>query len=190
MSKTSVRDMRMGRLSSDNIHNVLNTAEKLNGVPIYYDETPGMTVMQIASTARQHKLRHNIGLIVIDYLQLITPEDKSVNRNEQIGSITRRLKMLAKELQIPIIALSQLNREVEKRAGQKPQLSDLRESGSIEQDADVVLLLHREEEKATLNVAKQRNGPTGNVSMTYAPAWTRFDGPSPDFAAINENTQW
>lgn len=190
VAKVSASDYRMGRLSSEKMQKILDAGERLSPTNIWYIDTPGMNMLQIGSVARYHAIKHGIDLIVVDYLQLIVPEDGKASRTEQIGSITRRLKILAKELRVPIIVMSQLNREVEKRASNRPQLSDLRESGSIEQDADVVMLLHREGEKTTLIVGKQRNGPTGDVNIIYSPVWTRFDGPSPGYAAITSATQF
>lgn len=145
----------------------------------WVDDTPLQTVLRIASTARKLKRRENLALVVIDYAQLIgvDPEERKLPRHEQVGNISRRLKALARDLGIPVLALAQLNRGVEDRPDQKPRLSDLRESGSLEQDGDVVILLHRQrdwKDRLDLQVAKQRNGPTGECSVLFDRARMRF----------------
>jgi replicative DNA helicase len=138
---------------------------------------------QISAITRRQKRRHGIGLIVIDYLQLIEPDEKNPSREQQIAQITRRLKYLAKEMNVPVVALAQLNRGVELRTDKRPRLADLRESGAIEQDADVVMFLHRPEAydpedrpgEAELIIAKNRNGPTGIVTLTWVKESMRFE---------------
>jgi replicative DNA helicase len=150
---------------------------------IYIDDTPARNVMQIAASARRIKRRRKIGLLMVDYIQLVDSEDSRDSRQEQIAKISRRLKTLARELEVPIVALSQLNRAVESREDKRPRMADLRESGAIEQDADMVLLLHRPEYYdandqpgiAELIVAKNRNGPTGNIKLTFLKNLTRFE---------------
>lgn len=157
--------------------------EALSGVPIYIDDTPGQSMLQIMSTARRLKLRHGLGLVVVDYLQLIDGKGEGSNRQEQVSAISGRLKVLARELQVPVIALSQLNRDCEKREDKRPMLADLRESGSLEQDADVVILLYRPEFYdpnnqpgiALLDVAKNREGATGTCKLTFLKHLTRFE---------------
>ncbi len=150
---------------------------------IFIDDTPARNVMQIAASARRIKRRNQIGLLVVDYIQLVDSDDSRESRQEQIAKISRRLKTLARDLKVPVIALSQLNRAVESREDKRPRMADLRESGAIEQDADMVLLLHRPEYYdnndqpgiAELIVAKNRNGPVGTVKLAFLKNLTRFD---------------
>ena len=150
---------------------------------MFIDDTPARNMLQITANARRLKLRQNLGLIVVDYIQLIDTEESRDSRQEQIAKISRRLKTLARELHVPVIALSQLNRAVENREDRRPRMADLRESGAIEQDADIVLLLHRPEYYdandqpgiAELIVAKNRNGATGTVKLTFLKNLTRFE---------------
>jgi replicative DNA helicase len=140
-------------------------------------------MLQVTANARRLKLRHNIGLIVVDYIQLVDSEESRDSRQEQIAKISRRMKTLARELELPVIALSQLNRAVENREDRRPRMADLRESGAIEQDADVVLLIHRPEYYdpndqpgiAEVIIAKNRNGATGTVKLTFLKNITRFE---------------
>ena len=155
----------------------------LRGGQIVIDDTPGRNMLQITATARRLRRRKAIGLIVVDYIQLIDSGDTRESRQEQIAKISRRLKTLARELPAPVIALSQLNRAVENREDRRPRMADLRESGAIEQDADIVLLLHRPDYYdandqpgvAELIVAKNRNGATGTVKLTFLKNFTRFE---------------
>lgn len=154
----------------------------LSEAPIFIDDTPSLTVLELRAKARRLKAQQDIQLIVVDYLQLME-SPRADSREQQISIISRGLKSLARELLIPVIVLSQLNRAVESREGHRPRMSDLRESGSIEQDADVVILLHREdyydpdkkEGTAELIIAKQRNGPVGVVKLAFIPHFTRFE---------------
>jgi replicative DNA helicase len=163
---------------------------ELKHAQIFIDDTPARNMLQITAAARRLRLRNKIGLIVVDYIQLVDSEDSRDSRQEQIAKISRRLKTLARELELPVIALSQLNRAVESREDRRPRMADLRESGAIEQDADIVLLLHRPEYYdsndqpgiAELIVAKNRNGRTGNVKMTFEKNIMRFE----NLAAIAE----
>ena len=158
---------------------------ELQASPMFIDDTPARNMLQITANARRLKLRHQIGLIVVDYIQLVDGEsgEGRDSRQEQIAKISRRLKTLARELQVPVIALSQLNRAVENREDRRPRMADLRESGAIEQDADLVLLLHRPEYYdandqpgiAELIIAKNRAGATGTVKMTFLKNYTRFE---------------
>jgi replicative DNA helicase len=140
-------------------------------------------MLQITASARRLKLRKGLGLIVVDYIQLVDAEESRDSRQEQIAKISRRLKTLARELHVPVIALSQLNRAVESREDRRPRMADLRESGAIEQDADIVLLIHRpdyydpndQQGVAEVIVAKNRNGPTGSVKLTFVKKLTRFE---------------
>jgi replicative DNA helicase len=161
----------------------------LQGAPIWIDDSPAMTLLEVRSKARRLKAEYDLGLIVVDYLQLMRSPDYRDNRVQEISDISRSLKALARELEVPVIALSQLSRASEQRGGErKPILSDLRDSGAIEQDADVVLFIHRPEmyQKedadgrslegvAELMVAKHRNGPTGSLDLHFEKSITRFD---------------
>ncbi len=157
-------------------------SELANG-RIFIDDTPSRNMLQITAVARRLGLRNKLGLIVLDYIQLVDSEDSRDSRQEQIAKISRRLKALARELGVPVIALSQLNRAVESREDRRPRMADLRESGAIEQDADIVLLLHRPEYYdaneqpgiAELIIAKNRNGPTGTVKLTFMKNLTKFE---------------
>ncbi|MCB1627419.1 MAG: replicative DNA helicase, partial [Xanthomonadales bacterium] len=155
---------------------------------LYVDDTPALTPAELIGKARRLKREHGLGLIVVDYLQLMQVPDSNENRATEISAISRGLKATAKELGVPVIALSQLNRGVEQRTDKRPMMSDLRESGSIEQDADLVIMLYRDEyyhpESADKGVAeviitKQRNGPTGTVKLTFRGQYTRFDNHQP-----------
>ena len=156
---------------------------RLSDMPIYIDDTPGLTSAELRAKCRKAKLEKNIGLVIIDYLQLMESKNKSSSRQQEVSEISRSLKILAKELNIPVIALSQLSRATESRTDHRPMLSDLRESGSIEQDADIVMFLHREDyydantEKknvAEVIIAKNRSGSTGTVELAWIPEYTKF----------------
>lgn len=157
--------------------------EVLRAAPVFIDDTPSRTILQITANARRLRLRNQIGLIIIDYIQLIEQDDSRESRQEHIAKVSRRLKTLARELTVPVIALSQLNRGVETREDRRPRMADLRESGAIEQDADIVLLLHRPEYydpndspgQAELIIAKNRSGATGNVKLTFLRDIMRFE---------------
>lgn len=191
--------LRTGRVSDSEWDKLHRASAELAEAPIYIDDTPGMTVLTLRAKARRMKQRHNIGCIVIDYLQLLSsPSSARESRQAEVGEISRSVKALARELKVPVICLAQLNRGAEQREGNRPKMSDLRESGSIEQDADVVMLLHRESyyhrgepawdptspefdednrEKLNLTeliIAKQRNGPTGTVKLTWDASTVRF----------------
>ena len=171
------------------------SAGKLINAPLHIDDTPGLSILQLRAKARRMSQQHGIKLFVIDYLQLLhSTAKRAENRQQEIADISSGVKALAKELNVPVIVLSQLNRELEKDKSRKPRLSDLRESGSIEQDADLVGLLykpHVEEEvdddddaapleahPVNLLIAKQRNGPTGDVRLTFLKGFTRFESAS------------
>ena len=178
--------VRRGHLGSDDIQKLMDAGDRLKPARLHIDDTPARSMVQIAATCRRlHKKEERNGglkLVVIDYLQLIDPEDRRAPRHEQVGQISRRLKCLARELVVPVVALCQVNRASEERQGHKPRLSDLRESGSIEADADTVLLLHRpgvyggdDDSTIEIDVAKQRNGPTGEITLTFDKRFTRFE---------------
>ena len=156
---------------------------QVSEAPMFIDDSPNLTMMEIRSKARRLRQRHDLRLIVIDYLQLMSGNKKAESRQQEVSELSRSLKLLAKELEIPVIAMSQLNRGAEQRTDKKPQLADLRESGAIEQDADVVILLHREEQyekespragEADFIVAKHRNGPTATVTVASQLHYSRF----------------
>lgn len=177
--------VRRGSLPSGKWKNINIASGKLAQAPLYIDDTPALSILDLRSRARRLKRERNIELIIVDYLQLMQGPKNSENRQNEISQITQSLKALAKELNIPVIALSQLSRAVEQRTKKEPMLSDLRESGAIEQDADVVIFLYRpsvydKEDQdlkglAYLIVAKQRNGPTGRVTATFIDTYARFD---------------
>jgi len=174
----------------------INTAVQLmSDAPLYIDDTPAMTPIEVRARARRLKREHGLGLIILDYIQLMHVSGSKENRATEISEISRSLKALAKELKIPIIALSQLNRAVDSRTDKRPILSDLRESGAIEQDADLIVFLFREEEYnpdtprrgiADIKIAKQRNGPTGEFLLTFIGRYTKFENYSPE-PDINES---
>lgn len=169
--------IRVGHLDSQQTESVYAAAKRLRVLPIAVDDSPRQSVLRIAANARRLKRKQNLGMVVVDYLGLIEPLDRKQPRHEQVAEISKSLKVIAKDLQIPVVVLCQLNRNVEGRANSKPKLSDLRESGQIEQDADVVILLHREESNPSLlnvEVAKQRNGPTGEITVKFDRARMRF----------------
>jgi len=181
---------RRGLISSDERNKLVEASAKLSKAPLFIDDTPARTITEIAACARRLKRKQKLGLLVIDYLQLIQPDDPRDPRQEQVAKMARRLKGLARELKIPVLCLAQLNRQAEQgREEHRPKLSHLRESGAIEQDADVVMFVHREEyyltrEKAEeegvrgqadIIVAKQRNGPTGDIKLNWFEQFTRFE---------------
>ncbi len=166
-------------------------ADHLSEAPIFIDDTPALSVLELRAKARRLKRERdaNLGLIVVDYLQLMRGSASADSREQEISGISRSLKALAKELSVPVMALSQLNRQVESRADKKPIMADLRESGAIEQDADVIMFLFRavvydpknaDEHDAEVIIGKQRNGPTGTVGLTFFPEYTRFDNRAAD----------
>ncbi|MGE5456864.1 MAG: replicative DNA helicase [Methanococcaceae archaeon] len=181
--------VRTGKLPSEEGPKLSRNIHKLSEAPIFIDDSPGQTILEIRAKARRLKAEKKIGMIIIDYLQLMTSSAKMESREREISHISRSLKSLAKELNIPVIALSQLNRAVESRTDKRPMLSDLRESGSIEQDADVVMFIHRPEYYgiktdadgnstegiAEIIIGKQRNGPTGDVKLKFFRDYARFD---------------
>ena len=181
--------VRTGKLPSSEGVKLSKNAHKLIESPIYVDDTPAQTVLEIRAKARRLKVEKNIGMVIIDYLQLMQGPAKVESREREISHISRSLKSLAKELNIPVLALAQLNRAVETRTDKRPQLSDLRESGSIEQDADVVIFLNRPEYYGIKNdpegnswegvaeviVGKQRNGPIGDIKLAFIKEYARFE---------------
>ena len=189
-AKVNGHTMRSGEFDEAERHRLLVASSELNEMPLFIDDKPGRTVSQIAAIARRLKRQKDLGIVIVDYLQLVEPEDKKVPREQQIAFISRRLKFIAKELRIPVIALAQLNRGVELREDKRPRLADLRESGAIEQDADLIAFLHRPEQydpedrpgEAEVVIAKHRSGPTGIVTLTWRAEYMRFD----DYAGAAE----
>jgi replicative DNA helicase len=176
--------VRTGYLGERDFPRLAMAAGRLAEAPIYIDDTPGQNVLELRAKARRLKREANIGLVIIDYLQLMRGLSAQENRTQELSEISRSLKALAKELNVPVIALSQLNRQVEQRADRKPIMSDIRESGSIEQDADVIMFIYRDEVYkqdsqdegiAEIIIGKQRNGPTGTVRLAFRKEYTRFD---------------
>ncbi|MCE5303003.1 MAG: replicative DNA helicase [Planctomycetaceae bacterium] len=197
---------RSGFLSKEDRSKLVEASAKLGKAPMFIDDTPARTCTEIAACARRLKRKKNLGLIVIDYLQLINPDDPRDPRQEQVAKMARRLKAMARELEIPVLCLAQLNRQTEQgKEGHRPRLSHLRESGAIEQDADVVMFIHREEYyhtreeaqqqgiagQADVIVAKQRNGPTGDVKLAWFDKYTRFENlaqkPYEEFGEFQED---
>jgi replicative DNA helicase len=181
--------LRTGRLSEDDWPRIDSAMTQLGAAKIYVDETPALSPTEVRARARRLKRERGLDLIVVDYLQLMQVAGTKENRATEISEISRSLKALAKELKVPVIALSQLNRGVEQRVEKKPVMSDLRESGALEQDADVILLIYREEvyDKNTTRkgiadiiIAKQRNGPTGDIQLTFLGEYTKFENYAPE----------
>jgi replicative DNA helicase len=182
-AKVALNHMRKGDMTDDDWNKLGAKMGQVSGAPMFIDDSPNMTMMEIRAKARRLKQRHDLKLIVIDYLQLMTSGKKVESRQVEVSEFSRQIKLLAKELEVPIIALSQLNRGPEQRSDKRPMMSDLRESGAIEQDADIVMLLHREDvyEKesprageADIIVAKHRNGPTRDVVVSFQGHYSRF----------------
>ncbi len=176
--------MRRGRITDGEYERLHQEAAKLYETPIFVDDSAGLTPATLRAKCRRHKQQHPLSMVIIDYLQLMGGGQRIESRQQEIAHISRSLKALARELEIPVVALSQLNRDVEGREDHRPRMSDLRESGAIEQDADVIMLLHREEYYkrteenrglAEVIVAKQRNGPTGDVTLMFFREYMRFE---------------
>lgn len=193
LSRVNGHRLRNGTISSDDHYRLIQKANEISQAPLFVDDSPSRTVSEIAAAARRIKRREEgLGLIVIDYLQLIEPDNSRDPRQEQVAKIARRLKGLARELEVPLLCLSQLNRQAEDGKDHRPKLSHLRESGAIEQDADVVMFVHREEYyhrgqdraqyagQAEIIIAKQRNGPIGDVPLTWEADFTRFSDRAPE----------
>ena len=186
-SRVDSHRVRKGHLNSDDIQKLMDAGDHLRRSRLYIDDTPSRSMLQIGATSRRLQKKHEkeggLRLVVIDYLQLIEPENRRDPRQEQVAQISRRLKFLARELNIPVIALAQVNRASEDRQDHKPRLADLRESGSIEQDADTCMMLHRpgkfdgtqEDNILEIIIAKQRNGPTGEITLTYLKQFMRYE---------------
>ena len=190
-ARIDAQRLRKGMLRDDDFPRLARAAGILSSAPVWIDDTPGMTLLEMRSKARRLKADSDIGMVVVDYLQLMQGPTNSESRQQEVSQISRGLKALAKELNVPVVALSQLSRAPEQRTGdnKRPQLSDLRESGAIEQDADLIMFLYRQEfydgpvdkdgnsleGKAEVIVGKQRNGPTGIVNLFFQKQFTRFE---------------
>jgi replicative DNA helicase len=182
-ARISAHQMRTGRIADHQWTNLSIAVGPLSEAPIFIDDSASLSVMEIRAKARRMKLKHDIGLILIDYMQLVRGQKNPESRQQEITYISQSLKALARELKVPVVALSQLSRQVELRGKEaKPQLSDLRESGAIEQDADLVLFIHRTRDdegslsgNAEIIIGKQRNGPTGVVELTFVKDYARFE---------------
>lgn len=183
-ARVDYHKVRTGFLSQSDWPKLTNAAGKLAESTLFIDDTPSISALELRAKARRLKSQHNIGMVIVDYLQLMRGATDMDNRQQEISEISRSLKALARELSVPVVAISQLSRAVEARADRRPQLSDLRESGAIEQDADVVVLLLREEYynptpenkgMAEVIIAKQRNGPVGSFNLAFIKEYTRFE---------------
>ena len=182
-SKVPLNHIRNGPMSEDDWQKLARKMGEVSSAPMFIDDSPNMTMMEIRAKARRLKQRHDLRLIVIDYLQLMSSGKKVESRQVEVSEFSRQIKLLAKELEIPIVALAQLNRGSEQRSDKKPMVSDLRESGSLEQDADIVMLVHREDMyeressrpgEADIIVGKHRNGPTRDVTVLFQGHYSRF----------------
>ncbi len=181
-----LQDLRKGLKNQEQWTKLARIMGKISNAPLFIDDSPNMSLMEIRAKCRRLKQQHNLRLVVIDYLQLMTSGKKVESRQQEVAEFSRALKLLAKELEVPVIAISQLNRGPEQRTDKRPQMSDLRESGSIEQDADVVILLHRDRSdperdgEADIIVAKHRNGPTKDIVLAFQGHYSRFNNMARD----------
>ncbi|MBC7302654.1 MAG: AAA family ATPase, partial [Nocardia sp.] len=182
-AKIKLGDMRSGRMSDDDWTKLARRMSEISEAPLFVDDSPNLTMMEIRAKARRLKQRHDLKLVVVDYLQLMSSGKKVESRQQEVSEFSRHLKLLAKELEVPVIAISQLNRGPEQRTDKRPMVSDLRESGSLEQDADMVILLHRPDAierddprggEADLIVGKHRNGPTATITVAHQLHLSRF----------------
>ena len=182
-SKVDSQNIRTGNLEDEEWAKLIEGANIIGKSNLIIDDKPGISISELRSKCRKYKMEHNLGVIFIDYLQLMTGSGRSESRQQEISEISRSLKALARELHVPVVALSQLSRAVEQRPDHRPMLSDLRESGAIEQDADVVMFLYRDDyynkdtehpNEAEVIIAKQRNGPIGTVTLIWKPEYTKF----------------
>jgi replicative DNA helicase len=185
-----LQNMRKGTMRDEDWTRLARTMGEVSDAPLFIDDSPNMSLMEIRAKCRRLKQRNNLRLVIIDYLQLMSSGKRVESRQQEVAEFSRALKLLAKELEVPVIAISQLNRGSEQRTDKRPQMSDLRESGSIEQDADMVILLHREsmyeresprEGEADLIVAKHRNGPTDTITVAFQGHYSRFTNMATNF---------
>jgi replicative DNA helicase len=184
IGRVNQQKLRTGRLNDEDWRRIDSAVSMMSTVPIYIDDSAGLSPTEVRARARRLKREHGLGLVVVDYLQLMQVTGNTENRATEISEISRSLKALAKELDVPVVALSQLNRSVEQRTDKRPVMSDLRESGAIEQDADVIVFIYREEVYepdtprkgvADIIIGKQRNGPVGEFHLTFRGEFTRFE---------------
>lgn len=182
-SKVDAQNIRRGELGEDQWESLMDSSDAIGNSQIIIDDTPGISVTELRSKCRKYKLEHDIQMVLIDYIQLMSSGKSTDSRQQEVSDISRSLKQIARELQVPVVVLSQLNRAVDNRSDHRPMLSDIRESGAIEQDADVIMFLYRDdyynpdtEEKniAEVIIAKQRNGPVGTVKLAWQPQYTKF----------------
>ncbi|OPG09373.1 replicative DNA helicase [Streptomyces sp. GKU 895] len=182
-ARVALHHMRSGTMTDEDWTRLARRMPEVSAAPLYIDDSPNLSMMEIRAKCRRLKQRNDIKLVIIDYLQLMQSGKRSESRQQEVSDMSRNLKLLAKELEVPVIALSQLNRGPEQRTDKKPQVSDLRESGSIEQDADMVILLHREDAyekespragEADIIVGKHRNGPTATITVAFQGHYSRF----------------
>ncbi|NDL61131.1 replicative DNA helicase [Phytoactinopolyspora mesophila] len=182
-AKVPLHHMRAGQMTDDDWNRIARSTGEVSSAPLFIDDSPNMTMMEIRAKCRRLKQRNNLRLVIVDYLQLMTSGKKVESRQQEVSEFSRSLKLLAKELEVPVVAICQLNRGPEQRTDKKPMLSDLRESGSLEQDADMVMLLHREDAyekespragEADFIVAKHRNGPTATITVAFQGHYSRF----------------
>ena len=194
-AKISLSDIRVGRVNDGAWPKLIQTAARVSEAPIYIDDTSGISPFEIRAKARRLKSQHGLDIIMVDYLQIMDLKQKVESRERAVSEISRTLKAIAKELHVPVVALAQLNRGVEGRGDKRPMLSDLRESGSIEQDADVIMMIYREgyydrenpdaQEEAEIIIGKQRNGPTGVVKLKWESKFGKFS--DYDYSSQNQN---
>jgi replicative DNA helicase len=182
-AKIRLADMRGGRMTDDDWTRLARRMSEISEAPLFIDDSPNMTMMEIRAKARRLKQRHDLKLIVLDYMQLMTSGKRVESRQQEVSEFSRQLKLLAKELEVPVVAMSQLNRGPEQRTDKRPMLADLRESGSLEQDADMVVLIHRPDAwerddpragEADLILAKHRAGPTATVTVAHQLHYSKF----------------
>lgn len=182
-SRVDAQHLRTGQLNDEEWEKLIESAGVIGSSNLIIDDTPGISIAELRSKCRKYKLEHNLSMIIIDYLQLMTGSGRSDSRQQEISDISRSLKAVARELSVPVLALSQLSRAVEQRPDHRPMLSDLRESGAIEQDADVVMFIYRDDYYnhdselkgiSEIIIAKQRNGPIGTVQLAWLPEYTKF----------------
>lgn len=182
-SKVDSQHIRTGQLSDQEWEKLIESAGVIGKSNLIIDDTPGISIAELRSKCRKYKLEHNLSMIIIDYLQLMSGSGRTDSRQQEISDISRSLKAVARELSVPVLALSQLSRAVEQRPDHRPMLSDLRESGAIEQDADVVMFIYRDDyynhdtdkkDVAEIIIAKQRNGPIGTIELAWLPNYTKF----------------
>lgn len=182
-SRVDAQHLRTGQLNDQEWEKLIESAGVIGRSNLIIDDTPGISISELRSKCRKFKLEHNLSMIIIDYLQLMTGSGRSDSRQQEISDISRSLKAVARELSVPVLALSQLSRAVEQRPDHRPMLSDLRESGAIEQDADVVMFIYRDDyynhdtekkDVAEIIIAKQRNGPIGTIELAWLPMYTKF----------------